>query len=996
MRSTLFPRGLAAVLVTAVLFLSGCHYQLPPHPKMERAGADERMTKADRPGYTVAMVEQALQRYDANGREATVAYYNTPESVDGEWYVFIADENNQLIAHANPDVLGESLLGDLVGLDITGYRHGEVIASATEEGIWVDYIFLNLATGNHEYKHSWVVRHDGLIFGSGWYQVMPGVSSDAVATKADRPGYTVALVEQALQRYDADGREAAVAYYNTPESVDGEWYVFIADENNQIIASPNPDLLGESLLGDLGVDITGYRHGEVIASATEEGMWVDYIFLNPATGNQEYKHSWVVRHDGLIFASGWYQVMPGVSSDAAATKADRPGYTVAMVEQALRRYDANGREATVAYYNTPESVDGEWYVFIADENNQLIAHANPDVLGESLLGDLVGLDITGYRHGEVIAGATEEGIWVDYIFLNLATGNYEYKHSWVVRHDGLIFGSGWYQVMPGVSSDAAATKADRPGYTVAMVEQALQRYDADGREATVAYYNTPESVDGEWYVFIADENNQLIAHANPDVLGESLLGDLVGLDITGYRHGEVIASATEEGIWVDYIFLNLATGNYEYKHSWVVRHDGLIFGSGWYQVMPGVSSDAAATKADRPGYTVALVDQALQRYDADGREATVAYYNTPESVDGEWYVFIADENDQIIAHPNPDVLGESLLGDLGVDITGYRHGEVIAGATEEGMWVDYIFLNPATGNQEYKHSWVVRHDGLIFVSGWYQVMPGVSSDAAATKADRPGYTVAMVEQALQRYDADGREAAVAYYNTPESVDGEWYVFIADENNQLIAHANPDVLGESLLGDLVGLDITGYRHGEVIAGATEEGIWVDYIFLNLATGNQEYKHSWVVRHDGLIFGSGWYQVLPASTLGATKSDPAEYTVAFVDQALRYYKAHGRDEAVAYFSSPESVDGEWYIFIIDENDLVIAHPVPDIIGQDMKGDLGVDSSGHRHGDLMRTATEEGLWVDYLSASNPTTDGAEEQTKHAWVVRHDGLLFGSGWYE
>ena len=111
-----------------------------------------------------------------------------------------------------------------------------------------------------------------------------------------------------MRLYYAQGREAALAYYNSPESVDGEWYVFIYDENEKLIAlAVNPDMLGEELRGDVGVDFTGYRHGEAIAGATGEGMWVDYFFLNPVTGSQEWKHSWVVRHDGLIFGSGWYQ-----------------------------------------------------------------------------------------------------------------------------------------------------------------------------------------------------------------------------------------------------------------------------------------------------------------------------------------------------------------------------------------------------------------------------------------------------------------------------------------------------------------------------------------------------------------------------------------------------------------------------------------------------------------------------------------------------------------
>ncbi len=133
-------------------------------------------------------------------------------------------------------------------------------------------------------------------------------------SRADRAGYTVAMVERAMRMYDAHGREATLAYYNSPESVDGEWYVFIFDENEKLIAlAVNPDMLGEDLRGDVGVDFTGYRHGEAIAGATGEGMWVDYFFLNPVAGTQEWKHSWVVRYDGLIFGSGWYQNLGTIS-----------------------------------------------------------------------------------------------------------------------------------------------------------------------------------------------------------------------------------------------------------------------------------------------------------------------------------------------------------------------------------------------------------------------------------------------------------------------------------------------------------------------------------------------------------------------------------------------------------------------------------------------------------------------------------------------------------
>ena len=35
---------------------------------------------------------------------------------------------------------------------------------------------------------------------------------------------------------------------------------------------------------------------------------MDYYFTHPETGEPQRKHTWVVRHDGLLFASGWYRL----------------------------------------------------------------------------------------------------------------------------------------------------------------------------------------------------------------------------------------------------------------------------------------------------------------------------------------------------------------------------------------------------------------------------------------------------------------------------------------------------------------------------------------------------------------------------------------------------------------------------------------------------------------------------------------------------------------
>ena len=113
-------------------------------------------------------------------------------------------------------------------------------------------------------------------------------ASDHETHIVDRGEFTVGLVMDALELYEEEGLPATLEYYNSPDNVQGEWYVFIFDEDNKLIANANQDLLGMDLKGDLGVDSAGYRFGDVMLGATEQGLWVDYVFLNPATGNQEY------------------------------------------------------------------------------------------------------------------------------------------------------------------------------------------------------------------------------------------------------------------------------------------------------------------------------------------------------------------------------------------------------------------------------------------------------------------------------------------------------------------------------------------------------------------------------------------------------------------------------------------------------------------------------------------------------------------------------------
>ena len=132
-----------------------------------------------------------------------------------------------------------------------------------------------------------------------------------------------------------------------------------------------------------------------------------------------------------------------------------------------------------------------------------------------------------------------------------------------------------------------------------------------------------------------------------------------------------------------------------------------------------LGEQATLPTKDEPGaYTQAVVDDAIRRYERTGFEATVAYYDDPANVDGEWYVYILDLQGNYIAHPNPDTRAWTYEEQF--DATEYFIGDDLLSATEEGRWIHYTWYSPTSGEAGQKHSWVVLHDDMVFGCGWYE------------------------------------------------------------------------------------------------------------------------------------------------------------------------------------------------------------------------------------------------------------------------------------
>ena len=500
---------------------------------------------------TLAYVSAAIAAYERDGLESTMTHYNSEASIEGDRSLLAVDRSSLT-------VLASPIFRNLVGATLPrGHSLVRVVRGVTEDGLWLNHLQTNPANGQREPKRSYFVLHDGIVFSAGHFSV-----------RADLAGVIREYVSNAIGRYRTDGLDATIDYYNSDASVDGYLYLFLMDADDMYLAHPIfPHLIGTDVKDVVGSN--GYELGVEIAKATAEGHWVEYPWPNPATGREEPKTAWVVRHEGLIFASGYYT--PDADAEPPAwIGADPREYTVTYVQAAIERYERDGLESMTNYYNSTAAFEGQFYLFAMDANDIYFVHPLfPRLIGTDVK-DVVGSD--GFELGKAIAAATEEGIWVEYLWPHPVTLREAPKVAYAIRHDGRIFASGYY---PAADDPEAAT--------MAYVQAAIERYEREGLDATVAYYSSRESFDGASFLLVIDENDLYLVHPlRPEWIGTDVkLVRARSLDGMVYNYGEQIASVTEEGQW----FHNLrpsAQGSGSTSHVWVVRHDGLIFGSAYF------------------------------------------------------------------------------------------------------------------------------------------------------------------------------------------------------------------------------------------------------------------------------------------------------------------------------------------------------------------------------------------------------------------------------
>ena len=548
---------------------------------------------------------------------------------------------------------------------------------------------------------------------------------------------------------------------------------------------------------------------------------------------------------GITPASGYEsQIHSQLSVANQQTTTDQLEATKAYVNEAIRSYREDP-EAAKEYYRTRESFVNDppgLYLLLLDGNNIVVNGAFPAAEGTDISWRD---DPLGNMYGARLAAADEAGVVVEYL-IPVGSQDYTYrkKTAWAIRADGLVFSAGWLDLQGDVES--SFTEAQK---AVGAVIEARARVQAETAIPTLNHYKSTDSIDGEFYVWLAYPTGRIAADAT--------MPELEGTNITdAYPEvgEEILAVESLNARWISHMWPNPATGQVELKHSYVTRFFGFYIVSGYYDEDPPVVGPRSAAQA--------YVEEAIRAYREDP-DAAKEYYQSEASVDrtSDLYLFIIDGTEIIVSGGFAGSVGEDITSRIGIDAIGKEYGREIAAADENGTFVDYLIPDPRDDFTIYrKHTWAIKADGLIFAAGSWDRTEDVESTLEPYED-----VVAFIYKAGARLLAFGGDLSavgriIVYYNTQASIDGECYVFLVAPDGTIAADATMPNLVRTNISNLQSSDDPAL--GQKIAAVQEgESLWFGHMWPNPATGQEEQKYTYVTRFQGMIFGSGYYGGAP---------------------------------------------------------------------------------------------------------------------------------------
>lgn len=386
---------------------------------------------------------------------------------------------------------------------------------------------------------------------------------------------------------------------------------------------------------------------------------------------------------------------------------------------------------------------------------------------------------------------------------------------------GLLLGYGMDLTIPTLEDLITSIEEAGPLEVQQVVAATIRMYDS-GTSNEFASINALSSIPVLHYPFVLDpETRSIVAHgSNPSIIGNP---SAVFGEFATNPPEEIIAQLKAgDGVWTDYVFLNPITGEDQLKRSWLVLHDGYIFGAGYYysieeKLVIGIQNSIELLKSEGEG-AFEIINTASDR----GKYATI--------FDPIAEVELANSRQpHRVGGPPPPI-----------PIPWMDFAEILR-ATDEPVWAYALIINPVTGEPAQAAGLFDDYDKYLLVNGY--------TYPAEDKVKR------IVEDTIELYESD-KEGAFASI-TGKSLDPH-YPFVVDVSTEkIVAHgASPARIGTNSV--FFG-NATDRPSEQIIADLESgDGTWVEYLFPYPGTDYTEEKRSWLVLHDGYIFGAGYYR------------------------------------------------------------------------------------------------------------------------------------------
>ena len=515
------------------------------------------------------------------------------------------------------------------------------------DGAWVSYVYSDPQTNAYENKRSYLSFHDGYVFGAGYY-----VPTEAVLTEA---------VQAMIDSYDSIGTDAFAGAALRQESIG---FTFVLDAETLEAVAPS---------GMAEIQDALKWPADMILGALEggDGAYFGYRSPDPAA-DSEYARAWFQMHDGYVFAAG---------HDITAEEKIR-----SLVSETIFMYDTYGAEKTFA------AIVGRWdpaqpYPGVAQLLSRAVATGGVLEITAVTKADGSRLNPTGEPfifQADTAAAGIRDGVWSDGFTIDPQSGKDIRRTSYSVVHDLHLF-SATYRYAP---QDAV----------ISEVQNAVELYKQYGEEA-FDRINWQAVQPRVIYPFVADaETWQTLAHAT--VPGR--VGVCCSQAIAEYNDLDQVRQTleTQEGVWVEYEFLNPNTQRDEFKNAYLVTFDGYTFGSGYYYTETADSQR--------------LVAEMIGLYESD---KAAAFDTINEMLDSASYAFVIDRASlNIVAHgSDPNLVGIA-LADYWSGFSARSIDDVVAELDDDGTAFNIYTVQYQDGASKIKVVWLQVHDGHIFAA----------------------------------------------------------------------------------------------------------------------------------------------------------------------------------------------------------------------------------------------------------------------------------------